>query len=587
MHDSIEALMGARRGRLFPALGVAMLLASAVLAACAPGASQAAQQNKARLDRELVVARTQVGVPDSLLAPIESQETTLAASATSSDTAAAYTKLYHQVVAAEQLSPDQARAQTTTDLQQLTTAIAAVQKDGFIEAAQYQQNLQQEQQQLASTTTTKGYFALARAVEDQTAAVSSIAPVYHQMQALNAQVSAQEQAMGLSTAQPQPLQCASEDTNSFWYQDTAVTVGGSKTTAPQKEFQQWPAQDLTLFRAATTGAQFHALTTLLAAQAQQLTADTAADQQNEAYRLLQQFKADVQTYQQDGGNDASFAQQLAQDQQALNATQTLSGFATLAATLQKQTTAIALPLLRAVSQHDMQTLKALVARGTAIQVNDPANGLNYPLAYEYADQSVGIGDAESRLAQAQTLADYQAVDEEIQMYITNLRAMLQNLNDKTAVDQPHQTDMTLMQYYGVQSSKVIVVSLSEQQARIYDNGKLIHTNAVTTGAPDLPSPPGVHCIFNKLYHTKFISPYPKGSPEYYNPTPINYAMLYSDYGFYLHDAWWRAWFGKYSNLPHYDPISFNNGSHGCINFPLSDAAWVFGWVDLGTPVIVY
>ena len=48
-------------------------------------------------------------------------------------------------------------------------------------------------------------------------------------------------------------------------------------------------------------------------------------------------------------------------------------------------------------------------------------------------------------------------------------------------------------------------------------------------------------------------------------------MGYSDYGFLMHDAWWRdnpggTGEGYLTNLPHYDPIAFNSGSHGCINF---------------------
>jgi hypothetical protein len=97
----------------------------------------------------------------------------------------------------------------------------------------------------------------------------------------------------------------------------------------------------------------------------------------------------------------------------------------------------------------------------------------------------------------------------------------------------------------------------------------------------------MHCIQDKQTNTVFQSPDPPGSPNYYAPTPIHFAMYYSDYGYELHDAWWRAWFGKYSNLPHYDPSAFNGGSHGCINFALGDIPWLYDWTSIGTPVIVY
>ena len=220
-------------------------------------------------------------------------------------------------------------------------------------------------------------------------------------------------------------------------------------------------------------------------------------------------------------------------------------------------------------------------------VLDPYNGVTYPLAYEYSDPYVGITDAQQRLAAAQTPDDYQAVEQEIQMFLVNLQAMLNNLKDTTPANAPHDSDLALMQYYRVANTKVVVISFSEQAARIYDHGKLIHANLVTTGSPDLPSPPGIHCISSQQYHITFESPFPKGSPHYYNPTPVNYAMLYANYGYFLHDAWWRNSFGPSTNLPHYDPISGNTGTHGCINFPIADAAWLIGWVDMGTPVLVY
>jgi len=73
---------------------------------------------------------------------------------------------------------------------------------------------------------------------------------------------------------------------------------------------------------------------------------------------------------------------------------------------------------------------------------------------------------------------------------------------------------------------------------------------------------------DKEYHIEFKSGDPQGSALWYAPTPINYAILYANYGFFLHDAYWRAKFGPGSNLPHpNDGLAFDAGSHGCINFP--------------------
>jgi lipoprotein-anchoring transpeptidase ErfK/SrfK len=193
------------------------------------------------------------------------------------------------------------------------------------------------------------------------------------------------------------------------------------------------------------------------------------------------------------------------------------------------------------------------------------------------------------LAAARTASDYQLVDDEILMFTANLQAMLANLRDSTPWNQPHATDLQLVNHYGVGSTRVLVVSLREQAMRLYDHGKFVKAILVTTGAPDLPSVPGLHCAMDHLTNIVFKSPDPPGSPNYYLPTPVHYSMAYSYYGYAVHDAWWRSWFGKYSNLPHYDPAAFNGGSHGCINMSYAngDAAYVFNFAQVGTPVLVY
>jgi hypothetical protein len=588
--------------RPFSTLGLIVILAGVLLSACAPSAHDVAQQNKTRLDRELQKARTSAFAPDSLLLPIQTQENRLAAStASGSDAsyqsaASGYTRLYNNVLAIEKMTPTQAQAQTSTELQQLGDAIASIQKQGFVEAAQYAGRLQQARQQFTAATTTKEYFQVDRFVEAQLAAVNDIYPVYQQMQALNAQVNARDSLLGLANTAPQPLQCAIGDNNNYFTPDPTVNV--TSPAQPTYEFQQWPAQDLALFRAASAAQDYAALVSLMQAQTMQLTADGSETLPIQAATLLQTFQANVQAYQQDGGKDTQYQQQAAQDAQTLTAAKALSDYTAFVKTLQQQTQAMALPLTKVQTQADLQTLKKLVAEGQTKTIYDPYNGVSYADDYEYAlqqpnaecsDCQVGIGDAEARLQNAQTLADYQVVDQEIQMFITNLQAMLQDIGDKTPANQTHREDINLLQHYGIMSGKVVVVSLFEQAARFYDNGKLVANMLVTTGNPDLPTPPGVHCAWGKMQNYQDKSPYPKGSPYYYNPTPIHYGLLYSDYGFFMHDAWWRTDFGGHNNLPHYDPIAFNSGSHGCINVPYSAYAqkWAFDWLDYGTPVIVY
>jgi lipoprotein-anchoring transpeptidase ErfK/SrfK len=145
--------------------------------------------------------------------------------------------------------------------------------------------------------------------------------------------------------------------------------------------------------------------------------------------------------------------------------------------------------------------------------------------------------------------------------------------------------------YGSNSGEVLVVSLIEQVLRFYNNGKLVRTFNIVSGQYMKPSPPGFWSIFLRQHPTKFKSSEPPGSAFWYPPTPIQYALEYHSDGYFFHDAWWRANFGKYNNFPHADSsgtTSFNdNGSHGCINMNPSEIAWLYPQVAWGASVILY
>jgi hypothetical protein len=365
--------------------------------------------------------------------------------------------------------------------------------------------------------------------------------------------------------------------------------------------------------------------------------------------------------------DGTYAQQVAQDTQQLSSAQTSGDYASLEKKIQQQEQALAFPLLRVKAYYDTNiTLVSLIQQGQAQSIIDldpygTWHNKAFPAAYEYADDqfsgaawnyydpglghygrrenakdTVAIEDAQVRFDQAayremvwhvsqdDARADYQAVEDEAQMFIHNLSAMLTDLAQMPKDDnarkawsmQVHQTDLDLLNYYGLQHARVIVVSLAEEKARLFENGKLVvdgnglpEAFDVTTGAPTKPSVPGIHCLMSKKSPDVFKSPDPPGSPYYYNPTPVSFSFGYSLYGYFVHDGWWRdcgiihpngsenciGGMGYRTNLPHLDPIAFNGGSHGCLNFHLvdyehgqrHDMQIVYNFAEVGTPVIVY
>ncbi|GER87973.1 hypothetical protein KDW_21350 [Dictyobacter vulcani] len=137
----------------------------------------------------------------------------------------------------------------------------------------------------------------------------------------------------------------------------------------------------------------------------------------------------------------------------------------------------------------------------------------------------------------------------------------------------------------VGGGKVVVINRTGQWAYFYENGRLIRSSAATTGQPGLETPLGVYHVFVKLSPTTFYSPWPKGSPYWYAPTHINFALEFREGGFFLHDAWWRSVYGPGTNVYHYDPVDgWMTGTHGCVTMPYSTVQWLYGWAPLGTTV---
>jgi lipoprotein-anchoring transpeptidase ErfK/SrfK len=137
------------------------------------------------------------------------------------------------------------------------------------------------------------------------------------------------------------------------------------------------------------------------------------------------------------------------------------------------------------------------------------------------------------------------------------------------------------------AGKVILVSLSGQWLYAYEDSTPVFNNAVETGRPELPTPTGRFSVLAKVRDVMFTSPWPVGSPYYYEPTHVNYALQFKAGGFFLHDAWWHVKFGPGSNVPHQLPDGrWETGSHGCIGMPIPDAKRLYNWAPIGTPVII-
>lgn len=115
---------------------------------------------------------------------------------------------------------------------------------------------------------------------------------------------------------------------------------------------------------------------------------------------------------------------------------------------------------------------------------------------------------------------------------------------------------------------------------IVDGAVKLETDVVTgLPTPDRETPTGVYSILEMKRDktlTGTINP-ATGKPIY--QTPVAYWMRVTWTGVGFHDATWNPSFGGTRYL--------ENGSHGCINMPLDQAASLYGMLSMGTPVIIH
>lgn len=135
--------------------------------------------------------------------------------------------------------------------------------------------------------------------------------------------------------------------------------------------------------------------------------------------------------------------------------------------------------------------------------------------------------------------------------------------------------------------QVILVSTTKQWLWAYQDGKLVYATPVTTGMPYLRTPRGSYNVMLKERDVTFYSPWPVGSPFYYSPEHIDYALRFRNGGFYIHNAAWRDAFGPGTQDPHTDPNGkHETGSHGCVNVTTDAARWLYNWAHIGATVTI-
>ncbi|HZS76263.1 MAG TPA: L,D-transpeptidase family protein [Ktedonobacteraceae bacterium] len=548
-----------------------LILVMLLLSACGdPQASQQASQNRNTLQNAITHAES-IGVPITMLQPILKQYQQLNntnapfglfndASVTNYNTnlAQRYQMLTTEVQGLVVQATQQLDFQASQDLQNMENALAERQSQNFIEAKIFEQQLTTYQQQLAQAQFPKDYIKISQEARRSTQALHLMGPAYNDLQTFQGVIKQ--------------------------LQDSRLDVTG---------LNQQAQDDLQAFRSASTPEDYSSLIDQINTQLQETTVFSTQAIPFVGAARLKEFSHDIDLLKQYGGNAAPFQQKLTNDQQALASAKTINDFLRISTQIDNDTNSIQFPLTQSEANYLLRQFhQEVTSWGTSHQYHDSYDGGTYNLDYEYDEQGIG-SDADAAVQSAQTLDDYLSAIDLINDDLTNLHAMEADYNDHTPWNQPHNTDLTLMQHYNVTGNvgPVLVVSFIEQTLRYYNNGKLVRSFLIVSGQYLKPSPPGFWHIFLREHPTEFKSSEPPGSAFWYPPTPIQYAMEYHVGGYFFHDSWWRGIYGPGMNFPHSDPsgtTAFNsNGSHGCINMNPGDIAWLYNVIPWGTPVITY
>ncbi|HLZ64287.1 MAG TPA: L,D-transpeptidase [Ktedonosporobacter sp.] len=526
---------------------------------------QQAIQGQDQLDRLLQRAQG-IGVPSDLLQPITQQEQqlvytnapfTLFTSRPTSDyyhnLSIRYKLLQIEVQGLIATVTERDQAQAQRDIQALQTALT--QRRG-LPTKNIVQTLKQYQEELPKAITPKDYIAISAGA---TTAIQS----------LNLMQSDADQMRILKSAIDQ-MQKAHID-----------------VTAMQTQYQL----DQQAFVRALTPTDFQQLNTQIEAQYQQTLVNSTLAIPYVAAAKLREFEQQVQQLHTYGLDTAAYQKRLYQDQAILKKAVSTQDYAAFLKQIEADIASMHNDLVQGEAVYLVREFHNEASTwGTANAYHDAYDGQNYPLDGGYLAPGIG-SDLDTHLSQATTPDDFQSVVDEANRDLFNLHMLEVDYKDHTPYDQVHATDRQMLTHYNLQKGQIIVVSLVEQAMRIYQDGKLVRAFYVTTGRFELPALPGVWSVLDRESPTLFKSVEPPGSPYWYPDTPIHYAILYHNGGYFIHDSWWRADYGPGTQFPHSDSggdVTFsNNGSHGCINMQLDQAAWVYNNTDWQTQIVVY
>lgn len=124
---------------------------------------------------------------------------------------------------------------------------------------------------------------------------------------------------------------------------------------------------------------------------------------------------------------------------------------------------------------------------------------------------------------------------------------------------------------GYGGERWIDINLGSYLLTAYEGNTPVMQTYIVDGGWETPTVRGTFYIYSKLPSQTMRGTRPDGS-EYITEDVPWVMYFYADYA--IHGAYWRSSFGY-------------SASQGCVNLPVSTAAWLYDWAWYGTRVVVH
>ena len=117
------------------------------------------------------------------------------------------------------------------------------------------------------------------------------------------------------------------------------------------------------------------------------------------------------------------------------------------------------------------------------------------------------------------------------------------------------------------SGRWVAIDLFEQSLVAYEDDQPVYATLISTGLPGTETNEGLFTVWARLARDAMTGS--TGAPNAYALQSVPW-VLYFDGSISLHGTYWHNFFGY-------------RRSRGCVNLSISDARWVFDWMNAAPP----